>query len=128
MKDAGRLVYPLASMTEDEAEAFGICEEQRREFVRMDSAKINIARHMGSAKWFRLVGVRLGNTSDLYPNGDDVQTVEPWKPPKTWDGLGNDTINRILTQIDGGLPNGQRYSDGPNAKKRAAGRLCRPTQ
>jgi hypothetical protein len=120
MKDAGRLVYTLATMSPEEAEAFGIDEERRREFVRMDSAKVNITRHLGIAKWFRLIGVRLGNATELYPNGDEVQTVEPWKPPETWTDLSADLINRILAEIDAGLGDGSRYSDGPNAKKRAA--------
>jgi hypothetical protein len=86
----------------------------------MDSAKVNITRHMGAAKWFRLVGVPLGNATDLYPNGDEVQTVEPWSPPKTWADLSVAMLNQILTAIDTGLPNGVRYSDAPNAKTAAA--------
>jgi AAA domain len=119
MKDGGRLIYTLTAMSPEEAEACGIDEEQRREFVRMDSAKVNITRHLGMTKWFRLIGVRLGNVTELYPNGDEVQTVDPWKPPGTWSDLSDDLISRILTEIDGGLADGSRYSDGPNAKKRA---------
>src|SRR5262245_19543985 len=120
MKDAGRLIYTLTTMSQDEAKVFGISEKERREFVRMDSGKVNITRHLGTAKWFRLIGVRLGNASELYPHGDEVQTVEPWKPPETWADLNNDLINRILDEIDGGLEDGSRYSDAPNAKRRAA--------
>ena len=84
MKDGGRLVYTLATMTTDEAQAFNISEKERRSFIRMDSAKVNITRPMGQTKWFRLVGVPLGNPSEIYPNGDEAQTVEPWMPPETW--------------------------------------------
>src|SRR5262249_46349805 len=38
MKDAGRLIYTLTTMTAEEAQAFGIDEDQRRLLVRMDSA------------------------------------------------------------------------------------------
>jgi hypothetical protein len=34
-----------------------------------------------------LVSVPLGNATPQYPNGDHIQTVEPWTPPKTWEGL-----------------------------------------
>jgi hypothetical protein len=117
MKDAGRLVYTLTTMSTDEAKAFGIKEDQRKSYVRMDSAKINITRH-GKTKWFRLIGVRLGNATEMYPNGDEVQTVEPWNPPETWADLSSDLLNKILTAIDSGLPDGNRYSDSHNAKER----------
>jgi RecA-family ATPase len=84
MKDAARLVYTLSGMSPEEAKAFGINEEDRRFYVRMDSGKVNIAPPMRKAKWFKLVGVRLDNGTDLYPSGDEVQVVEPWKPPETW--------------------------------------------
>ena len=118
-RDAARLVYSLTSMTPDEARAFGIPEDQRRLYFRIDTAKVNIAPP-AKAKWFRLVGIPLGNASELYPNGDEVQTVEPWSPPQTWDGLDLGTINRILDAIDGGMADGERYSDSNAAKNRSA--------
>jgi hypothetical protein len=120
MNNGGRLVYTLATMCREEAQAFGVDEDVRRNYIRMDSAKVNITRALGSAKWFRLVGVRLGNKTDLYPNGDEVQTVEPWKPPDTWGDLSVDLLNRILTAIDAGMADGNRYSDAPSATDRAA--------
>jgi hypothetical protein len=43
-----------------------------------------------------------------------------WKPPETWDGFSNEALNTALTEIDAGLPNGQRYSSAAAAKERAA--------
>lgn len=123
MKDAGRLIYTLAAMTSEEAEAFGIPEDQRRSYVRMDSAKVNIAPPMGNAKWFHLVSVPLDNATETYPAGDHVQTVEPWTPPDTWDGLSVDLCNRILTAIDAGLADGNRYTDAAKAGEREAWRI-----
>jgi 5S rRNA maturation endonuclease (ribonuclease M5) len=119
-KDAGRLVYTLSPMSTDEAQAFGLKEEERRLLVRMDSGKVNIAPPMSKAQWFRLIGVPLGNATDRYPNGDNVQTIEPWTPPDTWADLNSPLLNRILDDIDAGLPDGNRYSDGPNVGDRAA--------
>jgi AAA domain len=119
MKDAARLVYTLAVMSTEEAKAFGIKEEQRRLYIRMDSGKVNIAPAR-VAKWFKLVGVPLNNGNDLYPNGDEVQAVEPWTPPETWTGLDTGLLNQVLTVIDAGLPDGTRYTNGPKAGERAA--------
>jgi hypothetical protein len=120
MKDGGRLIYTLTPMSLEEAEIFGIPEEKRRLLVRVDSAKVNITKPLGAAKWFRLVGVPLGNATELYPNGDEVQTVEPWMPPDTWADLSVDLLNKILAVIDAGLPDGSRYTDAPRADDRAA--------
>jgi AAA domain/Primase C terminal 2 (PriCT-2) len=120
MKDAARLVYTLTPMTLEEAKGFDLDEAMRRSLIRMDSGKVNIAPPMAEAKWFHLVGVPIGNGTDLYPNGDMVQTVEPWTPPDKWAGLSHHLLNQILTDIDAGLPDGNRYTDGSNAKERAA--------
>jgi hypothetical protein len=119
-RDAGRLVYTLTRMTEDEARAFGIGAEVRDLYVRLDKGKVNLAPPSQHATWFKLVGVQLGNGNADYPGGDDVQTVEPWEPPKTWANLSSAQLNAALTDIDGGMPNGQRYSDAPAASGRAA--------
>ena len=118
--NAGRLVYTLATMSPDEANLFDIPEDQRREFVRLDRAKLNIARASGPATWFRLIGVRLDNATTDYPNGDAVQTVAPWSPPETWAGLDSETINRILTDIDKGMDDGNFYTVTNSKTDRAA--------
>jgi hypothetical protein len=120
IRDAARLVYTLAHMSEDEAKTFGISTGERHEYVRLDSAKVNIVRHGRKTTWFRLVSVRLDNGNAQYPNGDEVQTVEPWSPPDTWADLPTALLNAALTAIDAGLSNGQRYSDAPKATDRAA--------
>jgi hypothetical protein len=122
-KDAFRLVYTLTPMSQEESKSLGVSEAERRLLIRMDSAKVNIAPPTTEAKWFRLVGVRLGNSTDLYPNGDEVQTVEPWTPPDTWAGLTSLLLNQILTDIDAGIPDGNHYSDAARAGDRAAWRI-----
>ena len=107
-------------MSPEEAETFGIPEEERPRYVRMDKGKVNIVPPARKAQWFKIVGVRLENATDLYPNGDEVQTVEPWTPPAAFDGLDTGTCNRILDTIDAGLPDGERYSSAPRATTRAA--------
>jgi hypothetical protein len=88
MKDAARLVYSLTPMSNDEAKALSISQEDRKQYVRVDKAKVNITKNFGAvAKWFRLVGVAIGNATDMYPRGDEVQTVEPWQPPDAMAGV-----------------------------------------
>lgn len=128
-RDAGRLIYTLTAMSEDEAKAFGINPEDRAAYVRLDKGKVNLAPPARVAEWFKLVGVPLDNGNDEYPNGDEVQTVEPWKPAKVWDGLASATLNAALTEIDNGMPNGQRYTDagggtGPRAAWRVVQKHC----
>jgi hypothetical protein len=125
-RDAGRLVYTLTRMTEDELKAFNISPEDRDLYIRLDSGKVNIARPSRSATWFKLVGVPIGNGNEEYPNGDEVQTVEPWSPPKTWEGVSSVALNAALTAIDAGMENGQRYSDAGPARRLARGPTALP--
>jgi AAA domain len=120
IRDAGRLVYTLTRMSQDEATAFDIKEADRAAYVRLDSAKVNIVPSAQNTTWFKLVSVRLDNGTAEYPNGDEVQTVEPWSPPKTWANLSNFALNAALTEIDSGMPNGRRYSGAASARTRAA--------
>jgi hypothetical protein len=125
-KDAARLVYTLTPMSKDERELFDISEAEARHLVRLDSAKVNIVPPATKARWFRLVGVSLGNGSEEYPNGDEVQTVEPWAPPDMWEKISVQRANEILDQIEKGNSKGQRYSAAPQAgTERAAWRVVK---
>jgi hypothetical protein len=120
VRDACRLVTTLQAMSQEEAQAFDVSEAHRRRFVRMDNAKVNLAPPAANARWFELVGVDLNNGTEDYPAGDTVQSVRPWHPPDAWDGLTTDLLNRVLDDIAEGLEDGNRYSDGPNVRDRAA--------
>jgi len=127
IRDAGRLVYTLAIMSEDEARTFNINPDDRYSYIRLDSAKVNIAARSGKATWFHIIGVPIGNATPEYPNGDTVQAVEPWSPPDTWADISSEVANTILTRINKGLPSGQRYSDAPRANERAAWKVIQRT-
>jgi hypothetical protein len=120
IRDAGRLIYTLAPMSEEEARMFGIAADDRWSYVRLDSAKVNIAVRSGKPTWFRLVGVPIRNATPEYPAGDTVQVVEHWTPPDTWAGISPVTLNAALDEIDAGLSTGQLYSADGGAKERAA--------
>src|SRR5262249_23533559 len=128
IKDAGRLVYTLTPMSEGEAKLFNIDAADRRTYVRLDSAKVNIAAPSGKAEWFHLVGGRIGNGTNKLANGDTGQGVEPLSPPDAWGGTTSAGLNAILNEIAYGLanedengkrtPNGRRYTNAPAAKDR----------
>jgi hypothetical protein len=120
MRDTGRLVYTLTRMNDVEADQFNIPLPEQRLYLRLDNAKVNTAPPARDAEWFRLVGVKLGNGTELYPGGDEVQTVEPWWPPELWEGVTDDAIGVIVKALGAGLENGQRYSNAPAASARAA--------
>jgi hypothetical protein len=118
-RDAGRLDYTLTVMSEPEAEQFGINLDVRKCYMRLDKAKANIVRAV-KARWFKLVSVRLNNADSVYVEGDEVQAIEQWQPPETWEGAEPETLNAILDALAAGLPDGRRYSDHSKAKGREA--------
>lgn len=65
-----RIVVTLFDMSAPDAKRYGIQEAQRPEYVRLDDAKANLSLRSSQARWFRKVGVRLGN-------GDDVGVLAP---------------------------------------------------
>jgi hypothetical protein len=131
LKDGGRLIYTVSPMSEDEAKTFDIETEKRRSMIRVDDAKFNLGPPQG-AVWFRIVGVKLDNSTADYPDGDNVQTVERWQAPDMWANLTRPVVDAILDQIERGMPdegdmfgNGpvRRYSGAKQAKDRAAWRV-----
>jgi hypothetical protein len=123
-KDAARLVHTLTAMSKEEAERFGVSEQERSAYVRFDRAKANYGKAVDT-KWFKLVGVALGNckVDPAYPEGDEVQVAVPWSPPDLWRDLDAPLANRILDEIDASLLDGNRYSNHHSATERAAWRV-----
>ena len=62
----------------------------------------------------------MGNVSEMYPHGDNVQAVEPWTPPDVMGGMSDAEMEDILNRIEKGFPDGSRYTNSPSAKTRAA--------
>lgn len=119
MIDAARFAVTVTGMTTDEAATMGIPDEERVRLIRVDDAKANLVLKSPKARWYRLASINLGNGTSDYPNGDNVQAVEQWTPPDTWEGLDTATINDILNDLDAGI-DGERYSDANAARDRAA--------
>lgn len=123
--DASRFSCTLMPMSADDATYYGVSDDERRSYVRMDDAKANLVARSPAARWFRICGVQIGNGTDAYPKGDNVHTVEAWTPPETWNGVPVQTLNAILSQIDRGAPDGERYSAARNAGSYPAWRVVK---
>jgi hypothetical protein len=105
-------------MTADEAAKLGIDDGERWRYVRVDSGKVNIAPAAATAKWFRLVGIPLGNANATYPSGDAVQTVEPWTPVDPMTLVNDEDLrNTILAEIKNAPPHAL-YSAHANSEQR----------
>ncbi len=83
--DGSRVTRTLVRMTPKEAARFGVPEDKRRSFLRIEDAKVNLSP-AGSARWVRTESVPLGNGADYWPKGDFVGVAEPWTPPTAQSG------------------------------------------
>jgi hypothetical protein len=70
---AVRVALTLSTMSQEEAEKFGIPAEHRRRHFRLDGAKSNYAP-VQDAEWWRLDGIEI-------ENGETVAACSPWTPP-----------------------------------------------
>jgi hypothetical protein len=108
-------------MTEDEAKKFGIDDRDRKKYIRVESSKVNLAAANQDTVWFELVGVDLGNATDVYSHGDNVAAAKRWWPPDEMiGGVAAKLGRQILDLIDVGLPGGGRYSPHRNAHGESA--------
>ena len=65
-----RVVQTLFSMSPGDAGHYGVKDEDRRFYVRLDDAKANLGLISGEACWYRRVGVTIAN-------GDEVGVLVP---------------------------------------------------
>lgn len=95
---AARVMETCRTMTQDEAEKFGVPQEERRFYMRWDDAKGSMAP-AGETRWFRLIGVRLGNSSPEYPDGDTAQTLVPATFSVTAPTLNEEQVRWVLSSM-----------------------------
>lgn len=101
MTSAARVAITMTAMQSEEAQRLNIPESARTSYVRVDSAKANLAPPSGSAEWLKLESQWLDNATEEYPEGDYVQVATKWKPPLPWEGIGG-KIMEIFDRIDRG--------------------------
>lgn len=103
--DGARVVRQLVRMTAPEAAKFGVAESDRRDYLRVENGKANLARSE-NARWLRMVDVALGNGASLWPLGDHVGVVERWLPPASLPGSAGDLalVQDAIMQMGADLP------------------------
>lgn len=67
--NAARIAFTMLNATREDAEEFGLDDEERNMWVRMDDAKMNLSLASSNPIWFRKQAVSI-------PSGDDVGTLE----------------------------------------------------
>lgn len=110
LTDSARVGLVMCTMSQEEANALGISDEDRLQYVRMDDAKANLAPRAGAARWFQLKHVELGNGTAEYPEGDVVAVIVPWKPPSPWESLDAAVLKQIFDRLDEGPSEGEKYT------------------
>jgi hypothetical protein len=116
LTDAARVGMLLTAMSEEEAAEFDLAVEDRFEYVRLDDAKVNMARKSGVARWFRLQTVALHNTTRAYPAGDMVAAISAWKPPSVLGEFTTLQCNEALDVIGKGPREGVLYTQSRAGK------------
>jgi len=71
---AARIVFTVCAMSEDEAAALGVALSARKNYFRLDGAKMNYAA-IGEPEWFERMPYELDN-------GETVAAAIPWTPPQ----------------------------------------------
>lgn len=114
---AARVVLTVNVMTEEDAKAFSIPPDRRRNFFRLDGAKNNYAP-IEEAEWFERIEIKLDNGADDKLS-DTVVVAWPWKPPSVWVGTAPHDTNKALDRIAEGPSPGILYTA---SRKGASGR------
>lgn len=127
LTDAARVGLLLSSMSSEDAQAVGIKDDDRHRFLRLDSAKVNMAA-AGEAVWFEMCEQHLGNSTPTYPDGDTVSALRRWRKPTPWDCLDLPMLRQIFDELANGPGEGEQYTlsrSGPSAARWAGHAITR---
>ena len=94
--NAARFVLTLAQMTEDEAKVFSVPEAERRRFIRVDDAKMNLKPPAMKTDWLELVGVDLEDAREIGEESSNIQVATPWTPPDPNGDFSGEMAERVL--------------------------------
>jgi hypothetical protein len=87
----------LQRMTSEEGGKRQIKDPWR--YIRIASSKENYAPPPDLEKWYRLASVPLGNSTNEYPEGDEVAVATVWKPRPLFEGMPNDKLAAVFEQL-----------------------------
>jgi len=90
-KDASRIAITVTRMTAEEATKYGIDQEEKNSYVRLDNGKSNYSP-LKPLGWYRLQGYQI-------PNGEYVAAAMPWQPPSVLEAISTETAIKILLDM-----------------------------
>jgi hypothetical protein len=93
---AARIALTVNTMTDQEAADMGIPVEQRRDYFRMDGAKMNYSR-VQDADWYERVEYQLDND-------EGVAAAVPWQVPKQIVNLSH--VGSLISMVEKGTSTG----------------------
>jgi hypothetical protein len=94
-----RAVRIFVRMTTKQAKELGLPEPQSWRYSRIAGTKENYAPPPELTTWFKLESVDLGNSDELYTEGDNVQVAATWTPPSPFEGVGLTVIADIFAAL-----------------------------
>jgi hypothetical protein len=94
--NAARFVLTLAQMSKKEATFFNLPEGQRRRFIRIDDAKMNLKPPAEKTDWLELVGVDLEDAREIGEESSNIQVATPWTPPDPNGDFSGEMAERVL--------------------------------
>lgn len=104
-----RVIMMMSQMSVDDAKKWGVAEDMRRRYVRIDDAKANLAPVLG-AEWVFLESVWLDNGNEEYPEGERVQVARLWSPEDPVAALEDAGRADLLAALAAGGGNGEPYT------------------
>ena len=113
MQGEAHFVFTLADMDNDSQRAFGIDDDARGRYVRLDDAKSKMAPPSG-AKWFQRHGEAMRRS-----NGDieEIGILKPWQPPDFRLDITETQRNEILKYVHESWSRGQPLAQQARGRK-----------
>lgn len=106
-----RVVATLSNMSERDATKLGLENDERRRWVRLDDAKMNLTLVGDEALWFRRIGVTIAN-------GDEVGVLVPGTPEPPEETTPNEELEAaVIAEIDRAWRIGEPYSVTKQSKR-----------
>ena len=113
MQGEAHFVFTLADMDNDSQRAFGIDDDAKGRYVRLDDAKSKMAPPSG-AKWFQRHGEAMRRS-----NGDieEIGILKPWQPPDFRLDITETQRNEILKYVHESWSRGQPLAQQARGRK-----------
>lgn len=74
-----RIMFTFYTMSEKDCKKYGIAEDEKRYYVRLDNAKANMTLSGGEPRWFKRIGEILGAIAGDPDSGESVGILAPIK-------------------------------------------------